>query len=591
MVNSGKKLISTSLRTKIIASLLVVSLIPIIIVGSLSIGNIELFSMREMERTSIANLTSACESLKRDLVNIRVEAIRPSLQENNALEVLRIEKEGKQVSLEQAFKLQMLLTQVTHISQIHSIYVFGAGDGVYTNRLSPALTLDMLHSKSWFTEWLTSSSLSRLGEPIELGRTTVIPFVRIIMDMSDPAGICVVNIYESALYETCRTYGRIITLNNENTILTFEDKSVVGSNFYEAFSVDASTDLRQNGHFTLKYNGESYNAVCYNDSVYDIRMIELLSQDSPQLLMDDMFSSTTTIMLICTVVCVILSLFLSGAITKPLHRIRSKIDTLQLESLEPNMRSKSNDEIGMLINSINNMAQRITSSKEELFRMSEEMRRAEYRAIELQINPHFLYNTLSTINYLTDRSEHNKVKQVVEALSTLFRISVNSGREQVRIKDEIRHVQCYLEILSIRHESEFSYQIDIEPSILDYYMIKILLQPLVENAIQHGIREGEVKGGFIRITAYQNDERVVFEVADNGKATQEKIEELNRVIEHEELYPQYGIGMLNVHKRVSYYYNHDFGLSYSKRNGMTVARIEIPVCKGEGDVQFFGSGR
>lgn len=230
------------------------------------------------------------------------------------------------------------------------------------------------------------------------------------------------------------------------------------------------------------------------------------------------------------------------------------------------------------------MSQRLKESLEKIKQVNEMRRRAEYHAIQLQINPHFLYNTLSLINYLVDAGEGEKVKQVSASLSTLFRISVNRGRELVRISEEIQHLRCYMEIISIRYRDEFSYILDIDPGILEYYTIKILLQPIVENSVQHGIRENMVMNGSVRVTGIEQNGRVIFEIWDNGDLPQSRISELNAALEQEDVQPGFGIGMHNVQNRIRMFFKGNFGLSYYKKGVYTVAHIEIPILREEENV-------
>jgi len=147
----------------------------------------------------------------------------------------------------------------------------------------------------------------------------------------------------------------------------------------------------------------------------------------------------------------------------------------------------------------------------------------------------------------------------------------------VRIAEEISHLRCYMDILSVRHQGEFKYVLDVDPAILEYYTIKIILQPLVENAIQHGIRDNMIADGFIRVTAHAENGRVIFEIMDNGDIPASRIEEMNAALRDYGSAQNFGIGMRNVDSRIRMFFKGDYGLSYQKRGEFTVAHIEIPV--------------
>jgi len=138
-------------------------------------------------------------------------------------------------------------------------------------------------------------------------------------------------------------------------------------------------------------------------------------------------------------------------------------------------------------------------------------------------------------------------------------------------------VRCYLDIQMLRHKDEFTYQIDVDPDILNCYTIKIILQPLVENSLYHGIRENGIKKGLIRVVGKRKGDNIELLVIDNGNTPQEVIDRMNMVLQNPASKEDDGIGMLNVHNRIRYFYQNGYGLRYEKKDDLTIARIELPV--------------
>jgi len=200
--------------------------------------------------------------------------------------------------------------------------------------------------------------------------------------------------------------------------------------------------------------------------------------------------------------------------------------------------------------------QRIRSLLAEIMEKEKFLRSYELRALHSQINPHFLYNTLDTIVWMAEFKDSEKVIAITKALAKFFRLSLGDGAETTSVGDEIDHVRQYLFIQKERYENKLDYEIEVNESILDAVIPKIILQPIVENAIYHGIRPLK-SGGMVKIEAYPNNEDVIFKISDNGIGFDTaKLPEFK----HNGLRLG-GVGFNNVDKRVRLYYGEGYGLS------------------------------
>ena len=200
------------------------------------------------------------------------------------------------------------------------------------------------------------------------------------------------------------------------------------------------------------------------------------------------------------------------------------------------------------------------------------------RLLQEQINPHFLYNTLDAIIWMTEAGENQKAIQIIQELSSFFRISLSKGQSEITIQNEREHVKNYLEIQRYRYQDILDFEIDFEESILEYHIQKLTLQPIVENALYHGIKNKR-GGGSIKVTGNEDGDDIVFTVQDTGKGmSEEELERLrsliagNIVVEE-----QNGFGMANVEKRLQMQYGAAYGIKVdSTLDEGTTVTVRIP---------------
>lgn len=198
------------------------------------------------------------------------------------------------------------------------------------------------------------------------------------------------------------------------------------------------------------------------------------------------------------------------------------------------------------------------------------------KALQSQINPHFLYNSLSLINWKALEAGKEDISQITLALSTFYRTSLNKGKNMLPIREEINNVRSYLEIQKVMHDDSFDAVYEIEPGILEYETLNLILQPLVENAIEHGLELKEDGRGLLRITGQLDpgEESVVLTVEDNGVGMEQ--EKAQRVLtEHSE-----GYGVRNVNERIRLCYGEEYSLRIESAPGKgTKVWIRFPVKK------------
>jgi two-component system sensor histidine kinase YesM len=270
---------------------------------------------------------------------------------------------------------------------------------------------------------------------------------------------------------------------------------------------------------------------------------------------------------------------LSYSITKPIRKLTGIMRDVRSGNLNVKAEIHTRDEIGMLSHSFNMMLNRIGDLLHQLQESHEKEKQAEIRALQANINPHFLYNTLESVIWLAESGDYEEITVLISKLGKYYRLSLSRGMEVVRMRDEIAHAEHYLAIERIRHGDKFSYEIDVDDEVMERECLKLILQPLVENALHHGILQ-KAGRGHIAIRGRLEEGFIVLGVEDNGKGMAwERLNEINSFFRSGrslDLPSSYGIK--NVNERLQLKYGKDCGLFYRSEEGVgTQAEIRIAV--------------
>ncbi len=274
----------------------------------------------------------------------------------------------------------------------------------------------------------------------------------------------------------------------------------------------------------------------------------------------------------------VINAYISARITAPIQELEKSVNALEEGELNAEVYMGGSYEIRHLGRSISDMAKRIQTLMEDIVREHESKRKSEFDTLQSQINPHFLYNTLDIIVWMIENEQKQEAVKIVTALARFFRISLSKGRSIIPVRDELEHVRNYLMIQQKRFKNKFVYRIEAEPEALPMASLKLMLQPLVENAIYHGMEfmdgDGEI---FIRV--WQEGEKLLFIIRDNGLGmTKERAEGLLTGETHAASGKGSGIGVKNVNERIRLYFGEGYGLSiFSEPDEGTTVQISLPA--------------
>ncbi|TLD01527.1 Sensor histidine kinase YehU [Robinsoniella peoriensis] len=330
-------------------------------------------------------------------------------------------------------------------------------------------------------------------------------------------------------------------------------------------------------NFIARIDQEEYQVVAATFEKADWKVLSITSTGKlKESMYDTLGIVIAAIVLVMVILGVALSRILKGVVN-PILRLKGHIDLADEGHLSERAEVLNHNETGALSKSFNKMLDRIENLMGEVVNEQEEKRKYELQALQAQINPHFLYNTLDSIIWMAE-AKNSDVVPMTEALAKLFRISLNKGNEFIRIEDEMEHVRNYLVIQSMRYTDKFTYHIEIKDEVRYCKTIKLIVQPIVENSIYHGIKKKRGKGR-IDILAYREKEKLCIRIQDDGNGMNEEI--CRAILTKDSKFENSsgsGIGVKNVNERIQLYFGKEYGLRYTSVLGEgTTAELVLPV--------------
>ena len=276
--------------------------------------------------------------------------------------------------------------------------------------------------------------------------------------------------------------------------------------------------------------------------------------------------------LICILAAVLAYFITSGMVSSRIERLTHFMQEVQEGSMDMQMESDDRDEIGMLYRGFGSMMKRIRTLINEVYLGKITQKEAELKALQAQINPHFLYNTLSLINWKALAAGEEDISRMTLALSTFYRTALNRGRNVLQVEAELSNTRAYLEIQSMLHDGDFDYEIEAQPEILQCESLNLILQPLVENAIHHGIEEKTDGRGKISVRGWKEDNCVWFMVEDNGVGMEQEVADKILTMESK------GYGVRNVDERIRLCYGEKYAMKVESVVGKgTKMTIHFPA--------------
>ena len=369
--------------------------------------------------------------------------------------------------------------------------------------------------------------------------------------------------------------GYVYLIDSEGEIIYHPKQKAIYTGLVEENNLTAAN--YDDGNYIENFNGSKRSIIVKTVGYTGWKIVSVvpmkdLAAPFNQLRAYMMIIITVTIFLI-----VFGNIFISKIVTDPIRRLEESLNYIDDGKFdEEKIYIGGSHEIRHLGRTIKSLVAQMHKLMEERVKEQKEKRKSELNALQAQINPHFLYNTLDSVIWMIEAEKYPEAISMIKSLASLFRISLSKGNNIITIKDEITHARNYLAIQKVRYKNRFEANIDIDPAIENCITIKLIIQPLIENAIYHAVGEME-DDGQIDIKGYEKDGDVYIEVIDNGMGIPQDVLD-NLLKEKSESHGKgSGIGLWNINQRINLYFKEDYGLSlYSELDEGTRAVIRLP---------------
>lgn len=563
------------LYKKILFSYILIIVIPLMMVAAIT-GNItSRYINEEVKKSTFETLNQANKNIRKMMENMENAVLYVSM--NKELQYNLSHDEGEtpfQINREVTAIRNSILYPGIFNENYSSVEIFALHKNQYPMRLeqNDVMSSKVVENRTWYKKaiqqngklyWYINGdfgkqmiSVSRLVFDIK-NFTKPIAVISVDMDISKIASV----LSDIHLGQT----GKVYLVDGNGGLIYSEDKSLLYRYTAKLYNNSAGSDF-------VTVNGERMMVIYNTLPQNGWKLVGIVSMDELNEKANFIKNFIYLTALLSLVIAAFISLYFSYSISQPIIKLATEMKKVEKGNFDISVEENWNGEIGILYSSFNYMIKRINELIHEVYLSKIKEKDAALKALQAQINPHFLYNTLDTVNWLAVKHDAPEISKIVNSLASILRYSINKVNEVTTVENELKHVESYITIQKIRFKDKFDVSFNIDKRILHYKTIKLILQPLVENAIIHGIETYEEKGKIL-INGYLDDEKIVFEVINNGNPID--LDLVNSLlISPADDKDSYGIQ--NVNERLKLYYGEEYGLFYQVIDNNTVARIVIP---------------
>ncbi len=501
---------------------------------------------------------------------------------------------------QQAFyqRLNQLFSYMKKLSDIDRIRLYVKNSSLHTENEQVLLSLEHIEDSDWYQSLLSQGKSRFWLAPGFIKEDDGIPssnfsYVSILYspeDFTEPIGLMQIEISADKIQQILKemAFSEEVSLYLTDEDHSFFDKNgSVGDFSYHMvkFSDDSSPSSSSFANTSawefVKYKGQS--SILRRESLFPPQwyLTATLPQNTVFYAQKQLYRDLLLELAIIGLISYILACLTANSSLKRLLLLNMEIKKMEAGNFQIRLPHSGKDEIGQIIDSFSSMSKRMESMINERYEIGRTVKNAELCALQAQINPHFLYNSLDLINCIAIQKNVPQITEMVTALVKFYKLTLNSGNEIVTLSQELLHVKTYVQIQNIRFVEKIHFSCN-QPDWLTLYTIpKILLQPLVENAIIHGILESPTQTGSLSILfskemSSQGEEEIWIRVEDDGVGIPPHI--LNKLLKEDCLHKGSGYGVKNVNERIQLFYGERFGLSYeSTQPGGTTVTVRIPA--------------
>ena len=441
------------------------------------------------------------------------------------------------------------------------LYIIGNNGLTYSTYSKTKYDLESIKNESWYNEIKRANGNTVLINTYKDGDgigpyKNIFKMGRIIKDLitDEVLGILIMDISEIMLYERYSDMlddgSEIYIVDSNKKIISSKDKRLIGQNYEEIKKVKKRNFIFTNIEIESFINE-------YEWSIVQEIPLSIMMKVSIQIAKKTFF-----IIALVSIIALIITYKLSVWITKPIIDMKNKMEEVMDGNLKVNVDISNDDEIGQLQISFNQMVEKLDLSIENIKKYEKQKRVAELSFLQAQINPHFLYNTLSSIRFLISMNQIEKAEDMLYKFTRLLRSILPKASDMISLEEEIRNIKNYVELQKMRYPDCFEVNYDIDSSIYSFQLPSFILQPIVENAIFYSM-EKENNKGIINIVGYRVEDSIRITIKDNGIGMSK--DKVSSVLKKESSINR--VGVINVHERVQLNYGQEYGLKIDSIEG------------------------
>ncbi|MEH7493896.1 cache domain-containing sensor histidine kinase [Neobacillus niacini] len=579
------------IRSKIIVLLLIISILPSIAFGSLVNMAVDKIIEKQASEHTLQLIGQANKSL---------ESYGETMQDVSYLisfnpDIIRFLHGDEDLDSNDNYQLKKFLQGFTTVNpEIAGILVINEEGNYLSNELYPR-NIKSLTEERWYQDAARNKGIFKfIGHPTDRSLKShvnytdneIVSGARAIVDPETEKVIGVVLIdlklrVISEIIEDVRLgkSGYLMVIDDEGEVIYSPQGSLVDSIQLSWFKADSPNSFSKN------INGKNMQFIYRKSPFTNWTTIGVFSTTESVMEVRQVNFYIISILFIVLAFVIGVSYYFSYSMSRPINQLNSVMKKVESGDLSIRYRGTRSDEIGMLGRSFNNMIEQINKLIALMQIQGRQKREAELQALQAHIKPHFLYNTLDTINWMSRKKGALDVAELVESLSQLFRIGLSKGNDIISLEDEMEHIHSYLKIQKARYKDKLNYSISITPELNNIKVVKLVLQPIVENAIYHGIKERRGPGNII-ISGEEVQGNLVLYVKDDGVGIpEERLCKLNESLavsfdslEETRNREAIGYGVMNVQARIRLTFGEPYGLSIESEQGKgTIVKILLPL--------------
>lgn len=549
-------------RYKLTIMMILCSLIPVCVIsGYTQIRTVQI--MREKEQIGLEQVLEQSVNSIDNRIQIYTNLINYLTYSSDLREIMEKEYSSDYeayLAYTEIADPMFTMPQLYH-EEIRSITLYTENIQVeHGNTLAP---LSVAQNQTWYSKINEKGTVQWL---VKQGNKKKILAVRKFYRQDSIQAMLVLTLDYNRVLEP---FADLLTENRGGLILD-EQENVV----YSGYNMDKH--YKPDKETSLKYLKEHY--VCIEKKIEDTKWDFCLYQPKEELEKSvwTLLLGNIPVLLLCLLLILFLGYFFSRKMVERLEQLTENMNQINLGLRKVTVVSQSKDEIGVLVRTFTRMMEEINKLISQVYEAKIKLQKTEMKALQAQINPHFLYNSLSIINWKAIEADNEEISRITLSLSTYYRTSLNKGETMTIAANEIRNIDAYLHIQLVMHDNSFQVIKEIEEAALSYSVPKLILQPLVENAIEHGLDVSEKEEKWLKLSVCKEGDTLLMAVEDNGMGMSE--EQARAML----TYRSKGYGVRNVNERITLLYGEEYHLRVKSRQGEG-CRIEIviPVNKEE----------